>query len=196
MIPPIIHFIPISHYPVKQFNKTKIGVHIWTKCQDHNWNNQVPPNQRTEQPIYLLCSPPNLTMDPRGRTRELLLSYSPSSVLEKLLLASHFENSAHNNNWYSSFSPAYFAASCLLPYAMLYMPEAFVPRSFSPWEFSQLYKSLIFRGFQWPNSRFSTCNIQPWGSSNIFPTHGVMVSWFQPGCSICLSAINIKIFVS
>ena len=63
----------------------------------------------------------------------------------------------------------------ILPPHICYL--SILPRSFSlPWGFSQLSKSLIFRGYQWPNHWFSTCNNQRRGSSNMFPTHGVMVN--------------------
>jgi hypothetical protein len=63
----------------------------------------------------------------------------------------------------------------VLPPHICYL--SILPRSFSlPWEFSQLSKSLIFRAYQWPKILFATCNNKPRGSSNMFPTQGVMVS--------------------
>jgi hypothetical protein len=127
---------------------------------------------------HLHSSPPSLTMSPWGWTWKN--SSSAMSFSSSRFLLPHTQSVVFmtTRKPVVSLSRAYSAMSCLLTYAIYQKLSFFLGLSPPPWEFSQPSKSLIFWGCQWPNIWFSTCNNQPRGSSNMLPTHGVMVNWF------------------
>ena len=164
----MIDTIPISVWPGNSYSHKVHCVHLLL-CKG---NNHVPPNRRIGYQNLFPDSPPSLTMNPWG-----WIWKTPPQQCPQLQQLSSYLTLTQQCYEHQGKSIVCFICilGIILPPHICYLSIS--PRSFSlPWGFSQLSKSLIFRGYQWPNHWFSTCSNQPRGSSNMFRTHGVMVN--------------------